>query len=238
MSRKNRGAIVNLSSVAALTGLEVVPHYSAAKGAILAFTRAVAQRRRLARDPGERDLPGLHRHADDRTDVAADPHGGDRPHAAPAHGRAARGGGHGALPRYPTTARSSPGSGSRRTAASSSAEMPTATELSIRGTPVQMLQDGSGPPLMFLHGAGGAGRWLAFQERLAKDFSVYFPSHPATAARRPRSGSSTSRISPSTISTCSTGSGSSARTWSARRSAAGSPRRSRRWRRTGWRRSC
>jgi 3-oxoacyl-[acyl-carrier protein] reductase len=43
MSRKNHGAIVNLSSVAALTGLEVVPHYSAAKGAILAFTRAVAR---------------------------------------------------------------------------------------------------------------------------------------------------------------------------------------------------
>jgi 3-oxoacyl-[acyl-carrier protein] reductase len=43
MSLKNRGAIVNLSSVAALTGLEVVPHYSAAKGAILAFTRAVAR---------------------------------------------------------------------------------------------------------------------------------------------------------------------------------------------------
>ena len=56
--------------------------------------------------------------------------------------------------------------------------MPTATELSIRGTPVQMRQDGAGPPLVFLHGAGGAGRWLAFQERLAKDFSVYFPSHP------------------------------------------------------------
>jgi 3-oxoacyl-[acyl-carrier protein] reductase len=37
------GAIVNISSVAALTGLATVPHYSAAKGAILAFTRAVAQ---------------------------------------------------------------------------------------------------------------------------------------------------------------------------------------------------
>ena len=43
MSPKNRGAIINLSSVAALTGLEVVPHYSAAKGGILAFTRAVAK---------------------------------------------------------------------------------------------------------------------------------------------------------------------------------------------------
>jgi 3-oxoacyl-[acyl-carrier protein] reductase len=42
MSRHNRGAIVNLSSVAALMGLEGVPHYSAAKGGILAFTRAVA----------------------------------------------------------------------------------------------------------------------------------------------------------------------------------------------------
>ena len=43
MSGKNRGAIINLSSVAALTGLEMAPHYSAAKGAILAFTRAVAR---------------------------------------------------------------------------------------------------------------------------------------------------------------------------------------------------
>jgi 3-oxoacyl-[acyl-carrier protein] reductase len=43
MSRRNRGAIVNMSSVAALMGLESVPHYSAAKGAILSFTRAVAR---------------------------------------------------------------------------------------------------------------------------------------------------------------------------------------------------
>jgi 3-oxoacyl-[acyl-carrier protein] reductase len=42
MSRRNRGAIVNISSVAAW-GLETVPHYSAAKGGILAFTRAVAR---------------------------------------------------------------------------------------------------------------------------------------------------------------------------------------------------
>jgi 3-oxoacyl-[acyl-carrier protein] reductase len=43
MSRVNRGTIINLSSVAALTGLETVPHYSAAKGGILSFTRAVAR---------------------------------------------------------------------------------------------------------------------------------------------------------------------------------------------------
>ncbi len=43
MSRRNRGTIVNLSSVAGLMGLEAAPHYSAAKGGILAFTRAVAR---------------------------------------------------------------------------------------------------------------------------------------------------------------------------------------------------
>jgi 3-oxoacyl-[acyl-carrier protein] reductase len=43
MSRRNSGAIVNLSSVAALMGLDTVPHYSAAKGGILALTRAVAR---------------------------------------------------------------------------------------------------------------------------------------------------------------------------------------------------
>jgi 3-oxoacyl-[acyl-carrier protein] reductase len=43
MSRANRGAIINLSSVAALSGLEPAPHYSAAKGGILSFTRAVAR---------------------------------------------------------------------------------------------------------------------------------------------------------------------------------------------------
>jgi 3-oxoacyl-[acyl-carrier protein] reductase len=43
MSRQQGGVIINMSSVAALTGLESVPHYSAAKGGILAFTRAVAR---------------------------------------------------------------------------------------------------------------------------------------------------------------------------------------------------
>jgi pimeloyl-ACP methyl ester carboxylesterase len=56
--------------------------------------------------------------------------------------------------------------------------MPASRELSVRGTPVQLLQEGTGPALLFLHGAGGAGRWLPFQERLGKGFSVYFPSHP------------------------------------------------------------
>jgi len=56
--------------------------------------------------------------------------------------------------------------------------MPVSRELSVRGTPIHLMQDGTGPALLFLHGAGGAGRWLPFQERLAVNFSVYFPSHP------------------------------------------------------------
>ena len=43
MSRRDQGVIINLSSVAGLTGLENVPHYSAAKAGILGFTRAVAR---------------------------------------------------------------------------------------------------------------------------------------------------------------------------------------------------
>jgi 3-oxoacyl-[acyl-carrier protein] reductase len=43
MSRGNRGAIVNMSSVAALMGLDSVPHYAAAKAGILGLTRAVAR---------------------------------------------------------------------------------------------------------------------------------------------------------------------------------------------------
>ena len=50
MSRVNRGSIINLSSVAALTGIDVVPHYSAAKGGILSLTRA------LAREVGSRGI--------------------------------------------------------------------------------------------------------------------------------------------------------------------------------------
>ncbi len=43
MSRHNRGAIVNISSVAGLMGIEVASHYGAAKAGILGFTRSVAR---------------------------------------------------------------------------------------------------------------------------------------------------------------------------------------------------
>jgi pimeloyl-ACP methyl ester carboxylesterase len=55
---------------------------------------------------------------------------------------------------------------------------PARREIVVRDTPVHLLEDGAGTPVLFLHGAGGAGRWLPFQERLAKDFNVSMPSHP------------------------------------------------------------
>lgn len=56
--------------------------------------------------------------------------------------------------------------------------MLTQRELTVRGTPTWLLSAGTGPALVFLHGAAGAGRWLPFQEQLAQRFTVYFPSHP------------------------------------------------------------
>jgi pimeloyl-ACP methyl ester carboxylesterase len=55
---------------------------------------------------------------------------------------------------------------------------PAERRLLVRGTPTHVLTGGAGPPLLFLHGSGGAGRWLPFHERLAQRFTVLVPSHP------------------------------------------------------------
>ena len=54
-------------------------------------------------------------------------------------------------------------------------------QLAVRSSPVQLLRGGTGPALLFLHGAGGGGRWLDFQEQLARRFTVYAPTHPGHA---------------------------------------------------------
>jgi len=55
-------------------------------------------------------------------------------------------------------------------------------QIEIRGVPTQILRGGSGPPLLYLHSAGGEVTWLPFFERLAERFSVCVPAHPGFAS--------------------------------------------------------
>jgi pimeloyl-ACP methyl ester carboxylesterase len=48
----------------------------------------------------------------------------------------------------------------------------------VAGCSVNVMRGGSGPPLLFLHGAGGAGIWLPFMDRLAGRYDVIVPDHP------------------------------------------------------------
>jgi len=56
--------------------------------------------------------------------------------------------------------------------------VPDVRVLDVHGTPVHLLADGTGAPLLFLHGAGAGGRWLSFQAALARRFHVVSPTHP------------------------------------------------------------
>ena len=50
--------------------------------------------------------------------------------------------------------------------------------LDVRGTRIRLLRGGSGPPLIFLHGASGHVGWLPFLDRLARTFDALAPEHP------------------------------------------------------------
>jgi pimeloyl-ACP methyl ester carboxylesterase len=54
----------------------------------------------------------------------------------------------------------------------------TDEHLDLAGGRVHLLSGGEGPPLLFLHAAGGAGQWHEFHELLASRFTVYAPDHP------------------------------------------------------------
>jgi pimeloyl-ACP methyl ester carboxylesterase len=48
----------------------------------------------------------------------------------------------------------------------------------VHGAAVHLLRDGSGPPLLYLHGGGAAGLWRRFHALLAESFEVHAPDHP------------------------------------------------------------
>ena len=50
--------------------------------------------------------------------------------------------------------------------------------ITIAGCGIEVLTGGDGPPLVFLHGAGGAHNWMPYMDRLAEHYSVTIPSHP------------------------------------------------------------
>ena len=72
----------------------------------------------------------------------------------------------------------------------------TETKHKVRDVNVRMLRGGSGPPLLFLHGANGLPVWLPVFDLLSKQFEVFVPEHPgfgtsdnpAVAAQHRRSG--------------------------------------------------
>jgi pimeloyl-ACP methyl ester carboxylesterase len=48
----------------------------------------------------------------------------------------------------------------------------------LHGIELELLELGAGPPLLFLHGAGGAPSDAAFLNLLGRHFHVFVPSHP------------------------------------------------------------
>jgi pimeloyl-ACP methyl ester carboxylesterase len=54
----------------------------------------------------------------------------------------------------------------------------TTSKIAVRGCQIRLMRGGSGPPLLILHGASGAGTWLAFMGALAARFDVIVPEHP------------------------------------------------------------
>lgn len=54
--------------------------------------------------------------------------------------------------------------------------------IEISGCKTAVLRGGSGPIMLFLHGAGGAGAWSPYMDALAKRYNLIVPSHPGFGA--------------------------------------------------------
>jgi pimeloyl-ACP methyl ester carboxylesterase len=52
------------------------------------------------------------------------------------------------------------------------------TELKVRDVTVKLHRAGTGPTVLFLHGAGGVPQWLPFFDSLAQHYQLLVPEHP------------------------------------------------------------
>ncbi len=50
--------------------------------------------------------------------------------------------------------------------------------ITVAGCRIHLLRSGKGAPLLYLHGAGGGGKWLPFMEQLATRHEIIAPEHP------------------------------------------------------------
>ncbi len=55
------------------------------------------------------------------------------------------------------------------------------TFIQVAGKKTQLMRGGNGPPLLYLHSAGGETDWTVFHNLLAQHFTVYAPAHPGFA---------------------------------------------------------
>jgi 2-hydroxy-6-oxonona-2,4-dienedioate hydrolase len=58
-------------------------------------------------------------------------------------------------------------------------QVPNTTDfITVAGKKIQVMRGGKGPPLVYLHSAGGEMDWTEFHNGLAQNFSVIAPAHP------------------------------------------------------------
>ncbi len=50
--------------------------------------------------------------------------------------------------------------------------------ISINGCSINLAKGGSGPTMLYLHGAGGSKGWMPFMDQLSDRFTVLAPDHP------------------------------------------------------------
>jgi len=60
----------------------------------------------------------------------------------------------------------------------SSTDAPPSQFIDVHGVRTHLREQGSGEPLLYLHGAGGGGPWRRFYQLLAQDYRLIVPDHP------------------------------------------------------------